>query len=191
MTGLVLANDTLRSPRSRAMIIAADESFGDAAWGIIDRCRSDLRERGVRQWNDAYPTREHVSTNIAQNELYVLLEGGECVAVVALEPRQEPGLSAVSWETAEPALAVHRLCVDPDAQGRGLGRELMDFAERYAACNGFASIRLTAYSEHPEALALYRGRGYREAGQVYFPGLDLPFVCFERQAGENHIESRK
>ncbi len=32
---------------------------------------------------------------------------------------------------------------------------------------------------HPRALTLYQRRGYREAGQVFFPRRTLPFICFE------------
>ena len=164
------------------MIVKADQSHVDAVWSIIDRCRTALRERGVIQWQDAYPTREHVIGDAAAGQLYVLAEDGRCVATVAMDTHEEPEWASVPWETPQPALIVHRLCVDPDAQGRGYARQLMDFVEAHAARSGFASIRLDAFSGNAQALALYRGRGYREAGQVYFPGRDLPFVCFEREA---------
>jgi hypothetical protein len=55
----------------------------------------------------------------------------------------------------------------------------MDFAESHAARSGYASIRLDAYTGNPRSVQLYRRRGYREVGQVYFPRRTLPFWCFE------------
>jgi ribosomal protein S18 acetylase RimI-like enzyme len=80
----------------------------------------------------------------------------------------------------EPALVVHRLCVDPAYQGNGLGSQLMDFAEAHAKQNTYVSIRLDAYAGNPRAVWLYERRGYRKAGQVYFPRRTLPFFCFEK-----------
>ncbi|WP_173049782.1 hypothetical protein [Nitrospira sp. KM1] len=47
-------------------------------------------------------------------------------------------------------------------------------------------VRLDAYSGNPQALTLYRRRGYREAGQVTFPRRALPFICFEFEVRPNH-----
>lgn len=55
----------------------------------------------------------------------------------------------------------------------------MDYVENYARRHRYANLRLDAYSGNPRALALYKGHGDREAGQVLFPRRALPFTCFE------------
>jgi ribosomal protein S18 acetylase RimI-like enzyme len=164
-------------------IVQADESQLDAAWTVIDRCRGALRRRGILQWDDVYPTRATVAADIAHGRLYVLTVSGECQATVALDDTQDPLYRTVPWTTAEPALVIHRLCVDPGAQGRGYGRQLMEFAEAYAEHHRYSSVRLDAYSDNPSAVMLYRRRGYREAGQVMFPRRSLPFHLFELGVG--------
>jgi ribosomal protein S18 acetylase RimI-like enzyme len=158
----------------------ADASHLEVAWGIVERCRAALREAGIPQWDDVYPTRDTVAEDIAQGSLFILATSAVPHAIVALNSHQDDQYRAVSWVTAEPALVVHRLCVDPHAQGRGLARLLMTFAETFAAEHGFASVRLDAYSGNPAAVALYRHCGYREAGRVRFARRALPFYCFER-----------
>ncbi len=161
-------------------VALADPSRLDAAWAIVDGCRVALRARGILQWDDAYPTREIVAADIAGGRLYTLAAAGRIQAVVTLDTYQDEQYAAVPWTGAAPALVVHRLCVDPAAQGRGFGSRLMDFVEAHAARQGFGSIRFDAYSGNPQSLALYRGRGYREVGQIFFPRRTLPFCCFER-----------
>jgi hypothetical protein len=56
----------------------------------------------------------------------------------------------------------------------------MDFAERFAEANGYASIGLNACSGNGRALRLYDRRGCTIAGQVFFPGRELPFLCMEK-----------
>jgi ribosomal protein S18 acetylase RimI-like enzyme len=76
---------------------------------------------------------------------------------------------------------VHRLMVHPAFQGRGIARELMEFAERVALNRGCGVIRLDAFAMNPQALRLYRALGYREAGEVKFR--KGAFLCFEKRLG--------
>ena len=158
------------------MIKAADDSQLDMMWDLIDRCRAALLERGIRQWDHLHPARESVAADIADKRLYCLTASGLCRAVVTIDVQQEAECATVPWTTTEPALSVHRLCVDPAAQGCGLGRQLMDYIETYAKHYRFAGLRLDAYSGNPQALAFYRRRGYREAGLVHFPRRVMPFI---------------
>lgn len=57
-----------------------------------------------------------------------------------------------------------RLCVDPDARGRGLGGELLAAAEAQARAAGARHMVLHAQLA---ALALYRRAGYRERGEPF------------------------
>jgi ribosomal protein S18 acetylase RimI-like enzyme len=95
-----------------------------------------------------------------------------------LNEMQSPEYAQLSWQRSNP-LVVHRLCVRPDRQGSGAARQLMDFAERFAAQHGYDSIRLDTYSGNPRAITLYERRGYRLAGYVRFRRRKLPFLCFE------------
>jgi N-acetylglutamate synthase-like GNAT family acetyltransferase len=62
-------------------------------------------------------------------------------------------------------LLVENVAVAPKAQGRGLGRELMAFAERRAAQLGMAELRLYTNQLMTENLALYPALGYTETGR--------------------------
>ena len=117
--------------------------------------------------------------DIADRRLYLLTSSGIGRAVVTIDTKTEPQYSTVVWETVEPALIVHRLCLDPAFQGNGFGRQLMDYVENYARRHRYASLRLDAYTGYARALAFYKERGYHEAGQVLFPRRELPFICFE------------
>jgi ribosomal protein S18 acetylase RimI-like enzyme len=162
-----------------AGIVPATAEHVDAAWSIIDRCRAALAATGVAQWDDVYPTRDVVAADVMAGRLFVLVEQGICLATVALDENASPEYDTVQWRFAAPAIVVHRLCVDPSAQGRRLGHAMMDFAERHAAREGYASVRLDAYSPNSRSVSMYRTRGYREAGTVFFPRRPHPFYCFE------------
>jgi len=58
-------------------------------------------------------------------------------------------------------LLIENVAVAPSYQGRGLGRHLMAHAERLAAEQGHAELRLYTNARFEENVALYRRLGYR------------------------------
>lgn len=57
---------------------------------------------------------------------------------------------------------VTALVVTPEAQGRGLGRQLLREAERRARAGGAARIELTSGSQRVDAHAFYKACGYSD-----------------------------
>ena len=60
-----------------------------------------------------------------------------------------------------PEVIVQALVVDEAARGRGVGRMLMEVAERWAGQRGFMSVALTSHVARAEAHAFYERLGYR------------------------------
>ena len=62
------------------------------------------------------------------------------------------------------------IVVDPNAQGQGNGRRLMEYLHAEAHARGAKAIRLKVYPDNTRALALYRSLGYEfhepERGQL-------------------------
>jgi GNAT superfamily N-acetyltransferase len=59
-------------------------------------------------------------------------------------------------------LLVENVAVHPDAQGRGLGRGLMSFAEQEAARRGLTRMALVTHEVMTENQAIYAHLGYTE-----------------------------
>lgn len=62
-------------------------------------------------------------------------------------------------------LHVENVAVRPDAQGRGLGRALMAFAEAEARRRGYGELRLYTHERMVENLPLYAALGFEETGR--------------------------
>jgi ribosomal protein S18 acetylase RimI-like enzyme len=63
-------------------------------------------------------------------------------------------------------LFIENVAVHPGAQGRGLGRALMSFAEEEAARRGFTRMALVTHEAMTENQAIYARLGYTEAGRL-------------------------
>ena len=62
-------------------------------------------------------------------------------------------------------LYIDRIAVLPKLQGRGLGGQLLAFAEREASRLGLSSLRLFTKAAMASNLLFYRRRGYHETGR--------------------------
>ncbi|RUU77227.1 GNAT family N-acetyltransferase [Mesorhizobium sp. M7A.F.Ca.MR.362.00.0.0] len=61
---------------------------------------------------------------------------------------------------AEDHLWIENVCVAPDAQGRGIGRLLLELAERKAIGAGRAELRLLTNGAFEANVSLYKRQGY-------------------------------
>jgi ribosomal protein S18 acetylase RimI-like enzyme len=75
--------------------------------------------------------------------------GSPITAVLTLDPRGDH-------------LYVENIAVDPSAQGRGLGRALMEFAEQEAARRSLNRMALVTHEAMTENQAIYARLGYIE-----------------------------
>ena len=71
-----------------------------------------------------------------------------------------PIAALVCLGSEEGALLVDILAVDPEAQGQGLGRHLLDFAEAQARDRAFVRVVLYTNAAMHENIALYAHLGY-------------------------------
>ena len=128
-----------------------------------------MDECGIPQWDEIYPDQAVIAADIARREMTVGRIDGQIAVAFMLELCQEGEYEPADWRYAEPRFAVlHRLCVHPGFQGRGVGREAMDYLEREALSRGVCAIRLDAFSQNPVALHLYTSRGYEKAGEIRY-----------------------
>lgn len=74
--------------------------------------------------------------------------GGEAVGCAALR--------VLDRATGE----LKRMYVRPEARGRGVGGALLDAVESRARALGLATLKLETGTAQPEALSLYRARGF-------------------------------
>ena len=151
----------------------------DAIMKLIARATATLDEKGIPQWDEIYPDRTTIARDIDNGTLYGLLDEDTIAGILVLNENQDREYDDVTWELDdEKPLVLHRLCLSPDYQGKGLSKVMMGFVEDYARGNGYRSIRLDAFTLNPISLSLYRSLGFVARGEVRFR--KGRFICFEK-----------
>lgn len=86
----------------------------------------------------------------------------EAVHIVAIECSRVVGTCRLVFDDGLARLG--RMAVEPDLRGRGIGRDLLDVAERCARRAGAVRMRLHAQTA---ARSLYERAGYEPRGDVF------------------------
>jgi ribosomal protein S18 acetylase RimI-like enzyme len=125
----------------------------DAA-AVGDLVRASYSKYVERIGKEPAPMLEDYAALIRAGEVWVMAgeAGGEVLGVLVMRP-------------AGDHLFVDNVAVAPGHQGRGLGRELVAFAEERAQGAGLAEIRLYTNEEMRENLAVYGKLGFEETGR--------------------------
>ena len=122
---------------------------------IGDLVQASYSKYAERIGKEPAPMLEDYAALIEACEVWVLVEGEEVLGVLVMRP-------------AEDYLFVDNIAVAPECQGRGLGRELVAFAEEKASEHGLPEVRLYTNEKMHENLAVYARLGFEETGR----GLD-------------------
>ena len=128
-------------------------------WALFEAAKVSMQSRGIDQWDEEYPTREDLAHDIETGTLFIVSDNGETAAVYVVSEEAEDEYRECRWENRNPCM-LHRFCVSPDRQDRGLGTQILDRIEQQLADRGYDSIRLDVFSQNPGALHLYEKRCY-------------------------------
>ena len=149
---------------------------------IAESCAKDMIDNNIFQWNENYPSKDVFKDDIENNSLYVCKSKSMVIGCIMLCSEKDKVYKDVNWLTKDyKNLYLHRLAVDPSFQKNGIGRLLMDFAEKYAKNNEYKSIRLDTFSKNKRNNKFYRSRKYVQLDDVFFPmQSEFPFHCYEK-----------
>jgi|AGTN01.3.fsa_nt_gi Acetyltransferases len=160
----------------------ATVSDADAAGELFAQAIAHMRQNGIEQWDEIYPSEAVLRADIEGGEMHVLTRGGELLSAVVINARQDAEYAGGDWRCGDNAAVIHRLCVHPKFQRQGIARATMRHAERLISGWGYGCIRLDAFTQNPYALRLYESLGYRKAGEVMFR--KGRFILFEKELSE-------
>ncbi len=137
----------------------------DPICSLISDAIRQMENKGIFQWDSLYPAREDFYIDINNKTLYVAEEGDKLVAIYVISQECEKEYNNCKWNNPdEAACIIHRLCVAPSFQNKGIGKRVLTHIEEQAVQLSYTSIRLDAFTQNPYALKLYINSGYEERG---------------------------
>ena len=109
------------------------------------------------------PMVDDYARRVADGQTHVLEAEGMILGILVLEPGDD-------------FLLLDNIAIDPAHHGKGLGRQLMGFAEAEARRQGYAAIVLYTNEVMVENIALYLRLGYAEVERKRVAGYDRVYM---------------
>ena len=150
----------LKLEYSKANISQLEEIFSVYSAAIIT-----MENAGIHQWDEIYPAKEDIAQDIQKNQMYIGKEGQKIAVCFTLSEECDEEYQNGAWEWPDARFnVIHRLCVNPEFQNRGIAAKTLDFIENLSKSQGYESIRLDCYTENPYSRKLYEKAGYSVVG---------------------------
>lgn len=124
-----------------------------------------MEKDNILQWDELYPTGEDFKEDIKHENLYVGLCEGKIAVIFVLNQKSDEEYRNGKWLYPDREyFVIHRFCVNPLFQNKGVGKQTLQFIEKKLRSKGIQAIRLDAFSQNPYALKLYKNLGYSQVG---------------------------
>lgn len=113
---------------------------------------------------DIYPVRQNAIDGVKNKNLYVVKNNGRIVGSIILNHEPEDAYHNVKWGAEydySEVFVIHTFVVHPKFMKYGIGRALMDFADKQSIKSKVKSIRLDVYEGNMPAIKLYEKCGFK------------------------------
>lgn len=132
---------------------------------LIQEAIKEMEKHNIYQWDEIYPTVEDFEDDIEKKNLYVAEENEKIIALYVISDEADEAYNYAEWKYPnETSLVLHRFCVSPGFQNRGIGKKVLMKIESQIKNKGYDSIRLDVFTKNPYAQRLYRNHGYEVCG---------------------------
>lgn len=144
---------------------AGREGDVDEICRLVSSAIAAMEDHHIHQWDEIYPSRETFMEDIRRGELYVGLAGDNICVIYVVNQMCDAEYQNGDWKYTEGTYRiVHRLCVNPEYQHRGIAKATLLHMEEELRRQHIGAVRLDVFSENPFALALYEHCGYTRTG---------------------------
>lgn len=149
----------------------AGHSDTDRIMEIMQQAKDQMKRLGSCQWNENYPARENIITDIGNDEGYVFEKEGTVIAYGVISFTEEDVYRQINtWTTDDKYLVVHRLAVADEAKHQGLGKRFMLKAEDVARQRGVNFFRVDTKYDNNYMLSIFKSLGFVYKGDVVYRG---------------------
>jgi len=149
-------------------------------YALYQAAIEDMHARGLYQWTwGQYPREDILTEDVVLQRLYQVEFEGALVAVFAVCVGQDPEYDDVAWQFGINPVCLHRVALMPGLTGRGIAKDIVNFAKAEGLRLGCDCFRVDTYGQNERALKLFAATTVREAGTFRIERYPDRFHCFE------------
>lgn len=149
---------------------------------IIAQAQEYLRVTGIDQWQNGYPNEDVIRKDIERENSYVLIEGDHVLATAVLEFGGDPNYKKIfegAWRSEGEYGAIHRIAVNCQYKGQGLGKRMLDSLMVLTLERGIDSLRVDTHKDNHSMQRMLIKNNFQYCGVIFLAD-GSPRVAFER-----------
>lgn len=137
---------------------------------------------GNTQWSQEYPDASRFTRDIEAGALYVYESGEKIVGFLVVDDEHPDPYGEISWAVdAVEAKAMHRMAVDPRAQGQGVARKMMESIAGILEQQGIKGIHTDTSLENERMQKQFERNGYHYRGKLHLDdNMEDWYVAYEK-----------
>lgn len=160
------------------MIRRATMADIDKLMPIFEEARGTIAALGIDQWQNGYPSRDVILSDVAKGQSYLAEIDGRVCGSFALIDDGEPTYDEIydgHWLTGDGSrdyVAIHRVAISVSSRGSGLSGKIIGYAADFAKSSGRASLRIDTHRGNKVMRRMLEKNGFQYCGIIYLDGGD-------------------
>ena len=155
--------------------LCADDSIPEITQ-LLHRAYKRLLDMGLHFVATAQ-TDEETRERLLSGESFLAEIDGEIVGTITLYPTSDDDCA---WYRLPNVMHFGQYAVEPDLQGAGIGKSLLDFVELRATALGATEIALDTSEKATHLIEMYSAFGYRIVGNVQWESVNYRSVILSK-----------
>jgi GNAT superfamily N-acetyltransferase len=164
--------------RLATTIALATADDAESIASLRNAVADDLTSRHGCGWWSRQSTPRGVLFELRISKVYVVRARRKLIATFRLGTKKPWAIDPAYFTRVERPLYLHAVAVAPTHQGRGVGSQCLEAAEKIARGWPANAIRVDAFDHAAGAGEFYQKYGFREVGRVVYRS--VPLIYFER-----------
>ena len=145
----------------------AKETDIDKICSLVESAVRKMELQQIFQWDNLYPTKADFLDDVQKQQLFIGMSNNDISVVYVLNKDSDKEYENGAWKYPNSEYRIiHRLCVNPEYQNRGIAKSTLIHIEKELREMGIETIRLDVFSNNPFALSLYQNNGYKKVGNA-------------------------
>ena len=136
---------------------------------LVADAQNWFREQEIDQWQDGYPTRDIILSDIVDGENYIVEYNDIIASTFVVSFAGEPTYNEIKgkgWLNENSYAVVHRIAVGGECRRKGIANEILHYVEELCAERGICDIRIDTHRDNRAMRSLLKKLGYIHCGRI-------------------------
>ena len=149
---------------------------------IVRQAQEYMRSQNINQWQNGYPNEAVFLEDISKEISYVAEEEGKVIGTFAFAVMEEPTYKEIfegEWKGSSEYAVIHRVAVDNEVKGKGLGGQMVEYAVRECENQNIDTLRIDTHRDNLSMQRMLLKNGFERRGIIYLESGDER-IAFEK-----------